>query len=228
MASFFNLTLDTIAPAVPTILLASGAAYTTTQILTAGISTTDGDTTGYQMKLWGDIDPVYDADVQVLEGSSNWIAYTISKSIKVSTGDGLKTVYLKIRDAVWNVSAQTSDTITLDTIVPVSTVSLGPDVTVVSKQTGKRTCSFSFQSDSIFDQYKVKVVPATGSLENAGTQIGITNGSTNMSGSAGNYPATTNIACTIDGADLEVASSGDGVKIVKVFVKDQAGNWSTV
>jgi hypothetical protein len=228
MASFFNLTLDTIAPAVPTIILEAGAAYTTSQILTAGISTTDGDTTGYQMKIWGDIDPAYDANVQVLEGSSNWIAYTTSKSIKVSSGDGLKTVYVKIRDAVWNVSAQASDTITLDTTVPVATISLGPDATVVSKQTGKRTCSFSFQSDSIFDQYKVKVVPATNSLENAGTLIGTANGSTNMSGSSGNYPATTNIACTIDGADLEAASSGDGLKIIKVFVKDQAGNWSTV
>ena len=31
---------------------------------------------------------------------------------------------------------------------------------------------------------------------------------------------------TVKGADLEAASSGDGVKIVKVFVKNAAGTWS--
>ena len=31
---------------------------------------------------------------------------------------------------------------------------------------------------------------------------------------------------TINGADLETASAGDGVKIVKVFVKNAAGTWS--
>ena len=47
-----------------------------------------------------------------------------------------------------------------------------------------------------------------------------------MSGEALNYPATTGITSVIDGRDLETASAGDGVKVVKVFVKDDAGNWS--
>jgi hypothetical protein len=38
--------------------------------------------------------------------------------------------------------------------------------------------------------------------------------------------ADASISCTINGADLETASSGDGAKIVKVFVKDASGNWS--
>jgi hypothetical protein len=228
MASYFNLTLDTTAPVTPAIVLAAGAAYTTTQVLSAGISTGDGDTTGYAMKMWGDVDPAYDANIQATEGASAFFTFASSFTIKLSTGDGSKTVHLKIRDAVYNISAEATDSITLDTIVPVSSVSVGPDVGIVSKQAGKRTCSFSFQCDVIFDQYKIKVVPATSSLENAGTQIGTANGSTNMSGSAGSYPATTNIDCTIDGADLEAASAGEGVKIVKVFTKDQAGNWSTV
>jgi hypothetical protein len=228
MSSYFNLILDTLAPASPQIIIAGGAAYASAQLVTCAISTTDGDTTGYQMKIWGDVDPANDANVQVLEANSVWITFNASKQIKLSSGDGAKTLYLKIQDSVLNVSAQASSSITLDTTVPVTTISIAPSVSTISKMTGKRTCTFSFQSDSIFDQYKVKVVPATNSIESTGTQIGTTNGSVNMSGVAGNYPATTNINCTIDGADLEAASSGDGTKIVKVFVKDKSGLWSTV
>ncbi len=228
MSSYFNLTLDTLAPASPSIIIAGGAAYTAAQLVTCALSTSDGDTTGYQMKIWGSVDPANDANVQPLEVNSAWISFAASKQVKLSSGDGAKTLYFKIRDSVLNESAQASDAIGLDTAVPVSTVSVGPDVSKVSKIATKRTCSFSFQCDSIFDEYKVKVVPATNSIESAGTLIGTANGSTNMSGVAGSYPATTNINCTIDGADLEAASSGDGVKIVKVFTKDQAGLWSTV
>ena len=70
------------------------------------------------------------------------------------------------------------------------------------------------------------VVPANNSTQDAGVIIGTTNGSQNTSGSDGSYPASENIQVTITGADLEVASSGDGVKIVKVFVKNAAGTWS--
>ena len=48
-----------------------------------------------------------------------------------------------------------------------------------------------------------------------------------MSGSAGGYPADTVINCQIYGADLEAADAGDGTKIVKVFAKDESGNWSS-
>ena len=228
MSSYFNLTLDTLAPASPAIQIAGGAAYASAQLVTCGISTSDGDTTGYQMKIWGSVDPTNDANVQIAEGDSSWITFTASKQIKLSSGDGSKTLYLKIRDSVLNESAQASDSIGLDTTVPVSSITVGPDVTKVSKINGKRTCSFSFQSDSIFDEYKVKVVPAIDSINTAGTLIGTTNGSTNMNGAAGSYPATTNINCQIDGADLEAASAGDGTKIIKVFTKDQSGLWSTV
>ena len=60
----------------------------------------------------------------------------------------------------------------------------------------------------------------------AGTQIPATGGSTNVSGTAGGYKKNTAINVTVKGADLEAASSGDGVKIVKVFVKNAAGTWS--
>ncbi len=227
MATNFNLTLDTTAPAGVTISLDAGAPYATTQAVTATIATSDGDTTGYQMKLWGSVDTGANANIQATEGASSWIAYSTSQAVTLSSGDGSKTVNVKVRDDVWNESSSASDSITLDTSAPVPNVTAGPDATRISKVSGKRVSNFSWQADVTFDEYKIKVVPATNSIHSAGTTILTTNGSTNMAASAGGYPATTNIDSSIDGRDLEVASAGDGTKIIKVFVKDTAGNWST-
>lgn len=225
MANFFNLTLDTTGPANPTISIESGASYATAQLVNLTIATSDGTTTGYQMKIWGNVDTTYDTNVKDTEALSQWITYATTKQVKLLTGDGTKTVYLKIRDDVYNESAQASDAITLDTTRPVVTIS-GPDVSKISEQSGKDVASFSFTVDQAFIEYKVKVVASSGSAENTGTQIPVTAGSTNMSGIAGNYAAATAINCTIKGTDLETASAGDGAKVVKIFVKDAAGNWS--
>jgi hypothetical protein len=226
MANNFTVTLDTTAPAGVTITLAAGAAATAVRPITATIATSDGDTTGYQMKIWGSVDPAANANIQATEGGSAWIAFSTSQAVTLSTGDGSKTVNVKVRDDVWNESTQGSDSITLDTSIPVVNITSGPDTTKVSKVSGKRTVNVSWQSDSVFEEYKVKVVPSTGSIESAGTTIPTTNGSTNVAGSAGGYPATTNINTVIDGRDLELASSGDGDKIVKIFVREASGNWS--
>ena len=225
MANYFLLTLDTTGPQSPAISLESGAQYATQQLINADISTADALTTGYQMKIWGDVDLTENPNIQDTELNSTWITYAATQQIKLSTGDGAKTVYLKIRDDVLNDSAQTSDSITLDTSLPVVTIS-GPDVSKISKIATANVSSFSFTVNEIFDEYKVKVVASTGAAHDTGTLIGTTNGSTNMSGNAGGYPAETAINCQVYGSDLEVASAGDGEKIVKVFVMDQSGFWS--
>lgn len=223
MAANFDLILDTTGPGGVAASINSGAAYATIRDVLLAVTTTDSDTTGYQAKIWGDVDPAFSADIQATEGASSWITLTASIAVRLSTGDGVKTLNARLRDDVWNESASASDTITLDTAAPVITVT-GPDVPKVSKVTGKRTASISFSSDTAIVAWKVKVVPASGSLHSAGTQIGTTNGSTNMSGGA--LAAATPQAATIDGADLEAASAGDSTKIVKVFGQDAAGNWS--
>lgn len=224
MATNFSVTLDTAAPASPTLAVNAGASYATAQPATANIGTADGSTAGYQIKVWGNVDPAANANIQATEGASSWIPYNAAQPITLSAGDGLKTISMRIRDDVWNETAPVSDSITLDTTIPVPNVTVGPDVSKVSKVTGKRTVSFTFQSDTSAQAWKVKVVPSAGSLESAGTTIPTTNGSTQMTGGA--LAATTPKACTIDGADLELASSGDGAKIVKVFVQDDSGLWS--
>lgn len=225
MANYFLLTLDTTGPQSPAISLESGAQYATQQLINAGISTSDAVTTGYQMKIWGDVDLTENPSIQDTEVNSSWITYSATQQIKLSTGDGAKTVYLKIRDDVLNESAQTSDSITLDTSLPVVTIS-GPDVSKISKIASANISSFSFTVNEIFDEYKVKVVASTGAAHDTGTLIGTANGSTNMSGAAGDYPAETAINCQIYGSDLELASAGDGEKIVKVFAMDKTGFWS--
>lgn len=218
MASYFNLTLDTLAPEGLSAVLNDGAIYTTSSSVALKLELADAETTGYQMKVWG-------VDGAENEADAAWETFTATKTVTLTDGDGLKTVYVKVRDDVGNESAAVSDSITLDTAVPAVTVT-GPDKSKISKVAGFNSAVINFTSDVAFEEYKVCVVPAASSLQSAGVVIPITNGSENTSGSAGGYVADTNISVTINGADLEAASAGDGVKIVKVFVKNAAGTWS--
>jgi hypothetical protein len=232
MANFFTLTLDTTGPSSPSISLESGAQYATQVLINATIGVGDGTTAGYQMKIWGDLDIAWaktnglinGASSATLEADALWISYATLKQIQLSSADGNKTIYLKVRDDVNNESAQASDAIILDTSLPEITIS-GPDVSKISKQTGKNVSSFSFQVDVAFVEYKVKVVSSSGASHDTGVTIATANGSSNMS-ATGSFNSATPINCTINGTDLEVASAGNGAKIIKVFVKDQAGLWS--
>ena len=217
MASYFNLTLDTLAPQGLTIKLNNGSQYTTSKAVQLAINVTDESADGYQMKVWG-IDGI------VKESDAVWETLANVKDITLPTGDGLKTVYVKVRDDVYNETTVASTSITLDTSVPAVTI-IGPDVSKISKTSPKDVATFSFTSNTAFTEYKIKVVPSNSSLHDAGVQIGTTNGSTNMS-ATGTFKASTAISCKIYGKDLEIASSGDGEKIIKVFVKNAHGTWS--
>lgn len=221
MPAYFNLALDTQAPQGATLTLAGGAAAVASADTTADFATTDADTTGYQIKVWGDI-----AGGPADEATAAWEAYTASRAITLTAGDGDKTVSGKIRDSAGNETAVLTDTITLDTSVPVVTVG-APNPSKISKVAGYNVSVNTFQSDSPFEAYSIRVVPAAGSIHTDGVQIGEANGSTNLSGAAGGYPADTGIQFNINGADLEAAAPGDGTKIIKVFVQDAVGNWST-
>jgi len=225
MANFFTLTLDTTGPSNPSVIIDGGASYSTDLLADLTIGTSDGGTSGYQMKIWGDVDLANDVNIQGTEALSAWITYATSKQVKLTAGDGSKTMSLKLRDDVYNESSVASDSVILDTTKPVVNIS-GPDVNKVSEITGKNKSSFSFTVDTVFEEYKVKVVSASGSSHSTGILIPLTAGSTNMSGSVGSYPASTAINSTVDATDLKTASAGDGEKIVKVFVIDSAGNWS--
>lgn len=217
MASYFNLTLDTLAPQGLTIKLNNGSQYTTNKTVQLAVNVTDESADGYQMKVWG-IDGI------AKESDAVWETLANIKNVTLSTGDGLKTVYVQVRDDVYNETVAASATITLDTSVPAVTI-IGPDVSKISKTSPKDVATFSFTSNTAFTEYKIKVVPSNSSLHDAGVQIGTANGSTNMS-ATGTFKASTAISCKVYGKDLEAASSGDGEKIIKVFVKNTVGTWS--
>lgn len=225
MANYFYLDLDTTAPSNVSLSINSGAVWTTDQLVELTISTSDSPTTGYMMKIWGNVDINHNPNILATEEASNWITFNTSVQTKLSTGDGSKQIFLKIRDDVYNPSSQVTSSINLNTTLPEVTVP-GPSVSKISKMAGKNEATFNFTSDSIFTEYKVKVVSNINDTHNSGTQVVVTNGSTNMSGT-GTFPASTPISCKITGSDLELSSSGDGQKIIKVFVKNQAGVWSS-
>lgn len=221
MASFFNLTLDTKAPSGVVVTLNGGAVYTGTRTVT--LKTTldsfdDFDLTGFQMKVWG-IDSVAD------ETDASWESYMEQKTINLTAEEGLKTVYVKVRDDVGNETTAYSANITLQTDSPVVTVS-GPDRSKISKVNGFNNAVITFTVNMEFEEYKVCVVSSVSALEPAGKVIGTQHGSINTSGNSGSYPANTPISVTINGADLDAASPGDGVKIIKVFAKKPSGEWS--
>jgi len=224
MPSYFILRVDRTAPAGVALNVNAGATYTTSQSVTAQPTTSDGTTTGYEMKLWGNVDTADNPDIQATEGASNWITFVPSQPVRLSSGDGTKTLSVRIRDEVDNQSAPASHSITLDTTVPVLTISVAAFPNKISKVLGYDTTAFQFRADSVLQAWKIKVVPATNSLENVGVTIGTSNGSVSTTG--GSLAALTNKAVTIKGADLEVASAGDGPKVVKVFGQDLSGLWS--
>ena len=163
MASYFNLTLDTTAPSGLTLSINDGALYATSTAVKLTIGVSDDVTTGYQMKIWG-IDGVAE------EASASWETFATTKSVNLTSGDGLKTVHIKVRDDVGNESAAVSDDITLNTTVPVVTVT-GPDKSKISKVEGYNKSKISFTVDVAFAEYKVCVVPANSSTQDAGVLV---------------------------------------------------------
>jgi hypothetical protein len=232
MASTVQITLDTSAPGGASVSLAGGAAVTSVQDIVAAIATSDADTTGYQVKIYGDVDDsAAPAEYRAVEGDAPWVSFETAKNIRISAGNGLKTVRVKIRDDVWNTTSELTDTITLDTSVPVITVTSGPTPARISKQSGKRTSSFTWQPDVEISEYKVKLVNDIGDPHTAGAQIGTTGGSTNVAGVT--VEAEEGVTTQIDGADLETAGVNGSAAyngqagIVKVFGRAASnGVWS--
>lgn len=218
MPANFNLTLDTTPPQAVTCVIEAAAGTTTDPLVDVTVGTSDVTLTGYQVKLWGDIDGAPD------EASAVWQAYAgpgSPVSVNLAGADGVKTVFAKLRDDVWNESATVSDQIVLNQVgVTVNLVS-GPDVNRVSRVATKRQATFTWAADGAFTHYEVRVVPSADSDHLAGVPVG-TVGSTNVSGD-GAFAASTPIITVVDGRDVP---DPDGTKVIKVFAQDADGNWS--
>jgi len=102
---------DTVSPASAAITLAGGAATSVTYQTTATISGTDAvGITGYYLSETNST-PALGAFTSV----SSTTSFSETVNFTLSAPDGIKTVYLWLRDAAGNISASANDDITLDT-----------------------------------------------------------------------------------------------------------------
>ncbi len=237
MANYINLTLDTIAPSGISVLLNGGVTSTTSTAVTLGIECAEAEqNSDYQMKIWGTASAQTEAEAQ-------WETFQNTKQITLPAGDGTKTVYVKVRDDVWNESATVSDSISFYGKIP--TVNVSANVSKLSFVNGKNVTMLNFVLDEECSEIKVMIVNNINDAHNASTNIAIPtangsyldfNDSTYQSQSNtleyavsgnDNFQPVLGQFATIYAADIAQASPGDGVKIVKVFVKSAvSGNWS--
>lgn len=221
MPSFFELTLRTIPPQNIMLRINAGESHTNDINVVLTISTSDTVTTGYQMKIWG-------IDGAVTESVAIWEPFVTTRNAKLLYHpDGIKTVYVRLRDNVLNESETITASIVLDTMLPKVSIVYGPDHNVISITSPRDVCRFDFVADEVFIEYMIMIVQSGGSLHTEGINIPMKNGSQNMSGeNPAGFPVDTPIQCTINGNDLICAVGMYGTKIIKIFVKDFAGNWS--
>ena len=108
----FTWNIDLTSP-VGSLVINNNNALTNSKTTTLTISATDNidDSTGLQMEVSND---------SSFTGAS-YEAYNTSKSWTMTDGDGTKTVYIRFKDSVGNVSSSYSDTIILDTASPITT-----------------------------------------------------------------------------------------------------------
>ncbi len=235
MSSYVNIILDTIGPSGVSLTINNGETKTTTTAVSLSIACSDTDLTDYQMKIWG----IAGAET---EENAVWETYQATKTVTLPTRDGTKTVYVKVRDDVWNESAVASDTISLFTTIP--TISeFGLTRTKLSLVDKKNVTNGGFSVDEHIDAIKIMLVDDINAPHNAPTNISIptTNGSYIYDDTAADVYKTDVLEVESDSidriqrifefeiyaADILAASPGDGAKLIKAFVRSStSGNWS--
>lgn len=102
-----------------------------------------------------------------------------------------------------------------DIVAPIPTV-VSVDVTKISRVAGKDIAAVDFTTDEAFVEYEVRVVPNGSSPRGAGSQL-----------ETAIVASRTSHSISITDDELVAASGIEGTNVLKVFVKDVAGNWST-
>lgn len=198
-------------------------------------------------KIYGDFTVGDTQQAQgISEGDAQWVLYEPDSGkdykaitgLVVTLGDGTKTVNLKVKDSADRTHLSTAS-FYLDMTAPDVVVS-DVDYNRISKVhvlrrnnmgdiSGKYAdeTHFTFTPDDYIIAYKVCAYASQAAAERGSYEdsaIPTTAGSVNMS-ATGIYSIAA-VSCMIKGADLESAVSGDGLKIIVVYVQDKAGTWS--
>jgi len=202
-------TPDTTSPASATIDIEEGAASTATYEVDIAITGTDAvGITGF-----------YLSETNSTPGANDFITVASTTSLSttvhfnLSAGDGVKTVYLWLRDAAGNISTPVNDTITSTADTAADTVS--PVITAMSV----------LQSSPI--NGRTITIRLSGS--DAGGVAGYYLSETITTPSAGQFTLFTGTDPTSFTEDIVFyLSSGSGVKSVYAWLLDEQGNISTL
>jgi len=143
---------------------------------------------------------------------SGWVSvtpatsYSGSPSYTLSSGEGEKKVYVWYKDAVGNVSASASDTITMDTTKPTGSININSGESYTKSTTVKLALSAS-DSQGVTGYY-------TSTSEN-----------TPLASSSGWLSISSTLSYSND-SNNSYRFSSDGSRILYVWYKDAAGNVS--
>lgn len=87
----------------------------------------------------------------------------------------------------------------------------------ISRVSGKDASTFTITADEAFVEYKIKIVSDAGDPHTAGVLV-----------EQATVASTTSTGVDVTDDEIVAAEGSvvDGPKLVKVFVKDAAGNWS--
>ena len=199
-----TIALDTT-PASATLALRNAGdtanlpSYVNDDDFAAAISTSDTDIVSY--KIWGDISGAT-SEPDSWTTASFTDGRMLVDNLQFSSGEGTKTVNVKIRDIGGNVTSLTSQSVVLDTTAP--TVGLSADVSVISAQTGYNSVTFTYTGSDTnsMTNYQLKV---DDSVIKQGT-------------------FTNNMTQTVTEAEIVAVSAGEGSKSFVLYVDDVAGN----
>ena len=189
-------TIDKTAPAINTFTINGGAALTnTTLAVTLNIAATDAN---------GPLQMEFSNDNITYPGG--YIAYATSQAHNLTTGDGVKTVYIHVMDAAGNV-ATASASITLDQTPPVATIGTKPPSITNSPNA---TFTFSSEAGSTF-QASLDGGPfnaATSPITYTGLTLGLHSFFVRAIDLAGNVGVPASYNWTIDQVPPAVVSVG--------------------
>ncbi len=224
MASFFKLVLDTTGPLDALFEVNGGLPITAERLTEIKLQVSDEDVTGYQFKIWGDVDPTFSEDIQPEEEDSAWVNLETAEhllNLELSEGDGAKTLFCQIRDDVWNTTAVLEASIELNTTIPTVTIVSGPSVPKLSLVPGKTTATAFFKANEDIVNWEVRVVPSSSSTHEDGEVIG-----GESTGSGGALAGETSEEIVLKGIDLVGAGAVEGDNVIKIFAQNEVGNWS--
>ena len=154
-------TSDTTAPSSPSVSIDSGASSTTSTSVALTLSATDN--VGVTAYYASETSTTPSASAAGWTSVTSTTSYSASVSFTLSSGSGTKTVYVWFKDAAGNISASSSDSITLGSVPSVPTG--------VSASAGNQQVTISWTASSGATSYNIYWSTTSGVTKTTGTQI---------------------------------------------------------